>query len=78
MEDNELKDFTIEVERFLSENVDISPIDAVLHLAEMYDLEVETVAKLVKGPLKQKVLLDAKNSRMMKDNSVEPSINDIT
>lgn len=73
-EEIELKDFTIEVERFLANNKNVTPIDAIIHLSEKYGMEVETVGKLVRGTLKEKVLLEAKKTNQMKDNTIPNSL----
>lgn len=46
---------------------DMSPIEAIVTYCEENQLEIETVSKLITGPLKEKIRVDAIHRKMLKE-----------
>ena len=61
--------FSQEVEKIAVSNADMNYIDAVLHLCELNEIEVESVSKLISKPLKEKIKCDALELNFMKKTS---------
>ena len=61
--------FSQEVEKIAVNNVDMNYIDAVLHLCEQNEIEVESVPKLISKPLKEKLKYEAQKLNYMKKTS---------
>jgi hypothetical protein len=61
--------FSQEVERIALNNSDMNYIDAVLHLCEINEIEVESVPKLISKPLKEKLKYEAQKLNYMKKTS---------
>ncbi len=61
--------FSQEVEKIAIGNADMNYIDAVLHLCEKNDIEVESVSKLISKPLKEKLKFEAQKLNYMKKTS---------
>ena len=61
--------FSQEVERIALNNSDMNYIDAVLHLCELNEIEVESVPKLISKPLKEKLKYEAQKLNYMKKTS---------
>ena len=50
--------FTIKIEQIAANN-NLSYMDAVIHYCESNNVEIETIAKLIQGTLKQKIKAEA-------------------
>ena len=61
--------FSQEVEKIALTNADMNYIDAVLHLCEVNDIEVESVSKLISKPLKEKLKYEAQKLNFIKKTS---------
>lgn len=61
--------FSQEVEKIALNNADMNYIDAVLHLCELNEIEVESVPKLLSKPLKEKIKYEAQRLNYMKKTS---------
>ncbi len=61
--------FSQEVEKIAITNEDMNYIDAVLHLCEQNEIEVESVPKLISKPLKEKLKYEAQQLNFMKKTS---------
>ena len=61
--------FSQEVEKIALSNSDMNYIDAVLHLCETNEIEVESVPKLISKPLKEKLKYEAQRLNYMKKTS---------
>jgi ATP-dependent Clp protease ATP-binding subunit ClpA len=60
--------FSLEVEKIVAEE-NINYIDAICHYCEINNIEVESVAKLVSKPLKERLKWDAIRLNFMKKTS---------
>ena len=61
--------FSQEVEKIAIDNSDMNYIDAILHYCEKNEIEIESVAKLISKPLKEKLKFDAQQLNYMKKTS---------
>jgi len=61
--------FSQEVEKIALNNKDMNYIDAVLHLCELNEIEVESVPKLISKPLKEKLKYEAQKLNFIKKTS---------
>ena len=61
--------FSQEVEKIAVTNHDMNYIDAVLHLCDQNEIEVESVPKLISKPLKEKLKYEAQRLNYMKKTS---------
>ena len=61
--------FSQEVEKIAVTNVGMNYIDAVLHLCDQNEIEVESVPKLISKPLKEKLKYEAQRLNYMKKTS---------
>ena len=61
--------FSQEVEKIAVTNADMNYIDAVLHLCDLNEIEVESVPKLISKPLKEKLKYEAQKLNYMKKTS---------
>ena len=61
--------FSQEVEKIALNNKDMNYIDAVLHLCELNEIEVESVPKLISKPLKEKIKYEAQKLNFIKKTS---------
>ena len=61
--------FSQEVEKIALTNADMNYIDAVLHLCELNEIEVESVPKLISKPLKEKLKYEAQKLNFIKKTS---------
>ncbi len=61
--------FYQEVEKIAVSNADMNYIDAVLHLCELNEIEVESVSKLISKPLKEKLKYEAQKLNFIKKTS---------
>lgn len=61
--------FSQEVEKIALNNQDMNYIDAVLHLCELNEIEVESVPKLISKPLKEKIKYEAQKLNFIKKTS---------
>ena len=61
--------FSQEVEKVALNNADMNYIDAVLHLCEINEIEVESVPKLISKPLKEKIKYEAHKLNFIKKTS---------
>ena len=61
--------FSQEVEKIALTNADMNYIDAVLHLCEVKEIEVESVPKLISKPLKEKLKYEAQKLNFIKKTS---------
>tara|TARA_B000000441_G_C21650176_1_gene294754 strand:- start:532 stop:783 length:252 start_codon:yes stop_codon:yes gene_type:complete len=61
--------FSQEVEKIALNNSDMNYIDAVLHLCEINEIEVESVPKLISKPLKEKIKYEAQKLNFIKKTS---------
>lgn len=61
--------FSQEVEKIALNNSDMNYIDAVLHLCEINEIEVESVPKLISKPLKEKLKYEAQKLNFIKKTS---------
>jgi len=61
--------FSQEVEKIALNNQDMNYIDAVLHLCELNEIEVESVPKLISKPLKEKLKYEAQKLNFIKKTS---------
>ena len=61
--------FSQEVEKIAVTNADMNYIDAVLHLCDLNEIEVESVPKLISKPLKEKLKYDAQKLNFIKKTS---------
>lgn len=61
------------IEKRLADGVEY--IEALIEYATRNDIEIETVAEIVKksSTIKEKVRLEAKKKRLLKDNETKPS-----
>jgi hypothetical protein len=57
------------IETLVKENDDMNYIDAIVYYCEQNNLEVDSVAKLISKPLKEKLKCDAINLNYMKRTS---------
>jgi len=60
--------FALEIEKIVAEEK-FNYIDAICHYCEINEVEVESVAKLVSKPLKEKLKWDATQLNFMKKTS---------
>ena len=60
--------FALEIEKIVSEE-NINYIDAIVHYCELNTLDVESVAKLISKPLKERLKWDATRLNFMKKTS---------
>ena len=60
--------FSMEIETIVAEEK-INYIDAICQYCEMNDIEVDSIAKLVSKPLKERLKYDAINLNFMKKTS---------
>ncbi len=60
--------FSMEIENIVA-NEKINYIDAICQYCEMNDIEVDSIAKLVSKPLKERLKYDAINLNFMKKTS---------
>ena len=60
--------FSQEVERLAHEN-SMNYIDAIVHYCESNEIEIESVAKLISKPLKEKLKYDAQKLNFIKKTS---------
>lgn len=61
--------FSQEVEKIALNNQDMNYIDAVLHLCEINEIEVESVPKLISKPLKESLKYEAQKLNFIKKTS---------
>ena len=61
--------FSQEVEKIALTNTDMNYIDAVLHLCDLNEIEVESVPKLISKPLKEKLKHEAQKLNFIKKTS---------
>jgi hypothetical protein len=62
--------FSMEVEEIVKSNQGgINYIEAILIYCEKYDIELESVSKLISKPLKEKLKVDAQRMNFMKKTS---------
>ena len=61
--------FSQEVEKIAVTNVDMNYIDAVLHLCDQNQIEVESVPKLISKPLKEKLKYEAQELNFLRRTS---------
>jgi hypothetical protein len=61
--------FSQEVEKIALNNSDMNYIDAVLHLCDLNEIEVESVPKLISKPLKEKLKHEAQKLNFIKKTS---------
>ena len=61
--------FSQEVDKIALINADMNYIDAVLHLCEVHEIEVESVPKLISKPLKEKLKYEAQKLNFIKKTS---------
>ena len=61
--------FSQEVEKIAVSNADMNYIDAVLHLCELNEIEVESVSKLISKPLKEKLKYEPQKLNFIKKTS---------
>lgn len=61
--------FSQEVEKIALTNLDMNYIDAVLHLCDINEIEVESVSKLISKPLKEKIKHEAQKLNFIKKTS---------
>jgi hypothetical protein len=61
--------FSQEVEKIALTNLDMNYIDAVLHLCDINEIEVESVSKLISKPLKEKLKCEAQKLNFIKKTS---------
>ena len=61
--------FSQEVEKIALNNSDMNYIDAVLHLCEINEIEVESLPKLISKPLKEKIKYEAQKLNFIKKTS---------
>jgi hypothetical protein len=60
------KSFSLKIEE-ISNNLDVSYMDAIVWYCEKYDMEVETAAKLINTKIKETIALEASKLNMMKE-----------
>ncbi len=60
------KSFSLKIEE-ISNNLDVSYMDAIVWYCEKYDMEVETAAKLINTKIKETIALEAGKLNMMKE-----------
>ena len=60
------KSFSLKLEE-ISNNLDVSYMDAIIWYCEKYDMEVETAAKLINTKIKETIALEAGKLNMMKE-----------
>lgn len=60
------KSFSLKIEE-ISNNLDVSYMDAIIWYCEKYDMEVETAAKLINTKIKETIALEAGKLNMMKE-----------
>ena len=60
--------FSLEVEKIVAEEK-CNYIDAIVHYCELNNIEVDSIAKLVSKPLKERLKYDAINLNFMKKTS---------
>ena len=58
--------FTQEIENVVTNNSNMSYIDAVVYFCEKNSIDVESVSKLISKPLKEKLKCDAQQLNFMK------------
>ena len=61
--------FAQEIEQMVQMHEDMNYIDAVLHLCELNEIEVESVPKLISKPLKEKLKYEAQKLNFIKKTS---------
>ncbi|MAD25444.1 MAG: hypothetical protein CMO44_14880 [Verrucomicrobiales bacterium] len=61
--------FSQEVEKIALTNLDMNYIDAVLHLCDINEIEVDSVSKLISKPLKEKLKCEAQKLNFIKKTS---------
>ena len=61
--------FSQEVEKIAVTNADMNYIDAVLHLCDKNEIEVESVPKLISKPLKEKIKYEAQELNFLRRTS---------
>jgi hypothetical protein len=60
------KSFSLKIEE-ISNNLNVSYMDAIVWYCEKYDMEVETAAKLINTKIKETIALEAGKLNMMKE-----------
>jgi Holliday junction resolvasome RuvABC ATP-dependent DNA helicase subunit len=61
--------FSQEVERIALNNPDMNYIDSVIHYCETNEIEIDSIAKLISKPLKEKLRHEAQQLNFMKKTS---------
>jgi hypothetical protein len=60
------KEFSLIIEGVVKEKKPISYMDAIVWYCQENGIEIETTARLISKPLKEKIQLEATNLRMLK------------
>lgn len=60
--------FALEIEKIVIEE-NLNHIDAICHYCEINNIEIETIAKLISKPLKERLKWDATRLNFMKKTS---------
>lgn len=53
-------EFTTYIENLVKDNRDLTYMDAILSVCEERGIEIESIPRLIKGPLKKKIEIEAK------------------
>jgi hypothetical protein len=61
--------FTQEIENVVTNNSNMSYIDAVVYFCEKNSIDVESVSKLISKPLKEKIKYEAQELNFLKRSS---------
>jgi len=61
--------FTQEIENVVSNNSDMSYIDAVIYFCDQNSIDIESVSKLISKPLKEKIKYEAIELNFLKRSS---------
>ena len=61
--------FTQEIENVVSNNSDMSYIDAVIYFCDQNSIDIESVSKLISKPLKEKIKYEAMELNFLKRSS---------
>ena len=61
--------FTQEIENVVTNNSNMSYIDAVVYFCEKNSIDVESVSKLISKPLKEKIKYEAQELNFLKKSS---------
>jgi len=61
--------FTQEIENVVSNNSDMSYIDAVIYFCDQNSIDLESVSKLISKPLKEKIKYEAIELNFLKRSS---------